>query len=228
MDAASLFDAFRREGQKVLAELHAKDVLRAWGLPVPPCLEAHTRQEVIERAAEVGYPVVLKVLSQAILHKSNVGGVRLGLENPDQLTQAYAEIEAACRPLDSSLSFTVQPMLPPGVEVIVGTTIDPHFGSVVMFGLGGTTTELFKDTVFRVPPLDHAAALAAISSIKTFPLLKGYRGQPARDIDALADILVSVSSLLVRFPFILELDLNPVLAYERGAAVADARIVLRE
>jgi len=133
----------------------------------------------------------------------------------------------ACLPLDPKVTFLVQPMVPSGTEVIVGVTEDPLFGSVVMFGLGGVTAELFKDVVFRIPPLDHPTALATISSIRAFPLLAGYRGQPAADIDTLADILVSVSALITKYPCICAMDLNPVIVHPRGADIVDARMVLR-
>jgi len=133
----------------------------------------------------------------------------------------------ACLPLDPKVTFLVQPRVPPGTEVIVGVTEDPQFGLVMMFGLGGVTAELFKDVILRVPPLDHPTALATISSIQAYPLLAGYRGQLAADINTLADILVSVSAQITKYPCIRAMDLDPVIVHPRGADIVDARMVLR-
>ena len=226
MDVDQLFAAYEQTGRSVLTELHAKDVLRAWGLSVPPCDEAGDLAQALALAARMGYPVALKAHSPAILHRSDVGGVRLNVRNAEELSTAFAEIKAACAHLDPDVRVLVQPMLPPGVEVIIGANQDPQFGALLMFGLGGVTAELFKDVTFRLPPLDLPAARAMIESIQAYPLLDGYRGRPKCDLGAIADVLVSVSSLVVKYPILRELDLNPVLAYEHGVAIADARMVI--
>jgi len=226
MDVDRMFAGYRKAGPSVLTELHAKDILRAWGLPVPACAEAVNLEQAQAHATRLGYPVVLKAHSPAILHRSDVGGVKLNLGDGGAVESAYAEIRAACAAIDPDVHVLVQPMLTPGVEVIIGATQDAQFGTLLMFGLGGVTTELYKDVTFRLPPLDRSAAAGMVSSIEAYPLLDGFRGQPRTDIDAIADILVSVSSLVTRYPFIRELDLNPVLAYPHGAAVVDARMVI--
>jgi acyl-CoA synthetase (NDP forming) len=226
MDVDRLFAEHQQAGRSVLTELHAKEILRAWGLPVPACAEAGSLAQAQAHANRMGYPVVLKAHSPAILHRSDVGGVKLNLGDGGAVSNAYAEIRAACAAVDPDVRILVQPMLPPGVEVIIGATQDPQFGTLLMFGLGGVTTELFKDVTFRLPPLDRAAAAAMVSSIEAYPLLDGFRGQPRTDLGAIADILVAVSLLVTRYPFIRELDLNPVLAYQHGAAVVDARMVI--
>jgi acyl-CoA synthetase (NDP forming) len=226
MDVDRLFAEQQKAGRSVLTELHAKDILRAWGLPVPACTEAVNLEQAQAHATRIGYPVVLKAHSPAILHRSDVGGVKLNLGDAGAVADAYAQIRTACDTLDPDVHVLVQPMLVPGVEVIIGATQDPQFGTLLMFGLGGVTTELFKDVTFRLPPLDRSAAAAMVSSIEAYPLLDGFRGQPRTDLVAIADILVSVSTLVTRYPLIRELDLNPVLAYQHGAAVVDARMVI--
>lgn len=211
----------------VVSELEAKVILRRWGLPVPPCLMANNPAQAAKHAEELGYPVVLKVHSPAIVHKSEAGGVKLNLPDKGAVERAYEEIERMCRPLDPNFKVVVQPMAKPGLEVILGVSEDKQFGKAVMFGLGGIFVELFRDIVFRLIPLDRAQALEMIRSIESFPLLKGFRGRPSADIDALADIIVSLSDLVSRHPAISELDLNPIIVYPKHAAIVDARMVLK-
>lgn len=160
----------------VVSELEAKVILRRWGLPVPPCLMANNPAQAAKHAEELGYPVVLKVHSPAIVHKSEAGGVKLNLPDKGAVERAYEEIERMCRPLDPNFKVVVQPMAKPGLEVILGVSEDKQFGKAVMFGLGGIFVELFRDIVFRLIPLDRAQALEMIRSIESFPLLKGFRG----------------------------------------------------
>lgn len=214
-------------GQKVVSELKAKELLRDWGLPVPPCLVARDPNEAANFADTVGYPVALKVHSPAIIHKSDVGGVKLDLGDRMAVERAYGEIETVCAPLDPHFKVLVQPMAEPGLEVILGVSDDAQFGPVVMFGVGGILVELFQDVSFRLIPLGAPEALDMISSIRAFPLLEGYRGKPAVDIGFLADMVVSLSELVTRYVVISELDLNPVIVYPRGAAIVDARLVLK-
>lgn len=216
----------RTAGGKILTEMDAKDILNRAGLPVPEYRLTDSAEQAIESAAVLGYPAVLKVHSPAITHKSDVGGVKLNLPDPAEVEKAFNEIMGACRPLDPTCRVLVQKMLPPGIEAIIGVSRDAQFGPVIMFGLGGVFTELFQDVVFRLIPVDMEGASQMVSSIRGFALLSGYRGMPGGDIETLARMIVQVSDLVHRHPEILELDINPVMAYPKGAAVVDARLVL--
>jgi acetate---CoA ligase (ADP-forming) subunit beta len=215
-----------KRSQTVLPELESKEILRSWGLPVPPCVVAASVAEAVRSAGQVGYPLAMKVLSPAIVHKSDVGGVKLGLTSEREVEQAFREIEASCRKLDPGFKVLVQPMVKGGIEVILGVSHDPQFGPALMFGAGGVFVELFRDVSFRLIPLKRKDAMEMISSIRAYPLLKGFRGKPGADVDCLADMILSLSELVLAHPEIREIDLNPVLALPQGAAVVDARMVL--
>jgi acetate---CoA ligase (ADP-forming) subunit beta len=215
-----------KQHRTVLPELESKEILRSWGLPVPPSVAASSVAEAVGSAGQMGYPLAMKVLSPAIVHKSDVGGVKLGLTCEREVEQAYREIEASCRKLDPGFKVLVQPMVTGGIEVILGVSRDPQFGPALMFGAGGVFTELFRDVAFRLIPLKRKDAVEMISSIRAYPLLKGFRGKPGADIDCLTDMIVSLSELVMQHPEIREIDLNPVLALPQGAAVVDARMVL--
>jgi acetate---CoA ligase (ADP-forming) subunit beta len=218
--------SLRNQNRSLLTELESKEILRSWGLPVPACVQAASAAEVVSLAGQVGYPIAMKVLSPAIVHKSDAGGVKLDLASALEVDQAYREIEASCRRLDPGFKVLIQPMVKGGIEVILGVSHDPQFGPALMFGAGGVFTELFRDVSFRLIPLKRQDAVDMISSIRAYPLLKGYRGKPGADIGCLADMILSLSELVVAHPEIREIDLNPVLALPQGAAVVDSRMVL--
>lgn len=223
----TLINRYQTERQEVLSEYHAKQILMRWGLPVPRCVLAETASDAIDQAEVMGYPVVLKVHSAKITHKSDLGGVKLNLMNAAAVAQAYAEISASCSPVDPAFKVLVQPMLPPGIEVILGMSQDAQFGPVIMFGLGGLYTELFQDVAFRLLPVNQKQALDMLISVKASKLFQGYRGKPGGDMNCVAQMVVRLSDLIARHPAIVELDLNPVLVYPDCARVADARIVLQ-
>lgn len=222
-----LIQAAVKGGQEVLSELDAKEILREWGLPVPACKVAGSAKEAAATANDMGYPVVLKVHSPAITHKSDVGGVKLDLADALAVEKAYGEIAGSCSKIDPGFKVLVQPMLKPGIEVILGVSRDAQFGPVILFGLGGIYTELFKDVAFRLIPVEAEEARRMVDSIQSVPLLKGFRGKPGGDMDLLTDMIVKVSSLVAAHPEVAEMDLNPVMVYPQGAAVADARMVIR-
>lgn len=221
-----LVTSFRKQNRTLLTELESKEILRSWGLPVPACVQAASAAETVRSAGQIGYPLAMKVLSTSISHKSDVGGVKLGLASAREVEQAYREIEASCRKLDPDFKVLIQPMVKGGIEVILGVSHDPQFGPALMFGAGGVFTELFRDVSFRLIPLKRKDAMDMISSIRAYPLLKGFRGKPGADIDCLAEMILSLSELIVEHPEVREIDLNPVLALPKGAAVVDARMVL--
>jgi acyl-CoA synthetase (NDP forming) len=226
---ADIFRKAQEEGRRVLTEVESKQVLAEAGIPCAVARLATTAEEAAAAAREVGLPAVVKVVSPDIVHKTDVGGVRLGLKTPEEVSQAFHEVTAAARqhmPQARILGVSVQRQAAPGVEVIVGMSKDPQFGPVIMFGLGGILVELFRDVSFRIVPLEPRDARQMIREIKGLPLLMGYRGQPPADLDALERLILRVSELVEAYPEIAELDLNPVFARPDGAEAVDARIVL--
>ncbi|MBI4322128.1 MAG: acetate--CoA ligase family protein [Chloroflexi bacterium] len=220
-----------QDGRHVLTEGEAKRVLAEYGIPVTREILATSADAAVRGAREIGYPVVMKVVSPDILHKSDVGGVRIGVQNDDEARVGYEKILAASQravPSAQILGVSVQEMLPPGVEVIVGVTRDPQFGPVVMFGLGGIFVEVFADAAFGVAPLSDADAEQLIRQTKGYALLKGARGKPPSDIAAIKRVLVAVSRLAVDLDQVQQLDINPLIVYGAGlgAKAADALIVL--
>jgi acyl-CoA synthetase (NDP forming) len=190
---------------------------------------ARSIKEAVAVSREFGFPVVLKVASPDIVHKSDIGGVKVGLTNATQVSKAYREIMTSVKQKEPNASIhgvSVQPMAKPGVEIIIGMSKDAQFGPVIMFGLGGILVEILKDVSFRIVPLAKRDAREMIRDIKGYPVLEGYRGQPPSDVAALEDMILKVSAFVERTPVIKELDLNPVFAYKDGAIAVDARIVL--
>ena len=216
----------KKLGISQVLEPDAINLLDEIGIPTPNHAFVKSKDEAAEAAASIGYPVCMKVVSKDIIHKSDVGGVKLNLNDAEAVKQAFAALEAICEGKAFSGAM-VYPMLKKGDEFIMGLTRDPQFGPVVAFGMGGVFTEVFRDVALRVAPLTKESALDMIRSIKAAPILEGARGQQKKDIDALADILMKLSQLMFVYDEIAEADLNPVFAYAEGAAVADVRILLK-
>ena len=226
-----IIDQARSEGRSVLSEVEAKALLASAGIPVVEAKLATTADEAASVANDIGYPVALKIVSQQITHKSDVGGVVLNIEDADAVRAAFAEITKAGKKADAKAQIdgvSVQRMAEPGVEVITGMTMDPQFGPVLMFGLGGVLVEVLKDVAFRIVPITRRDASQMIREIQGFPILEGHRGAEPSDIGALEALLVQLSEFIEAHPDIVELDLNPVFAYPKGAVAVDARIVLSE
>jgi acyl-CoA synthetase (NDP forming) len=221
----------REEGRTVLTEAESKQLLAGLGIRTTQMRTAASREEAAAVSREVGYPCVLKVASPDITHKSDAGGVKVGLADEVQVAAAYDAIMASCRaafPEADIEGVTVQDMAPPGLEVIVGMATDPQFGPVLMFGLGGVWVEVLKDVSFKIAPLTRDDARAAISEIRAAALLEGFRGADPVDKAALEDILLRVSEFVTATPEVREMDLNPVFAYPDGATAVDARVILGE
>lgn len=217
------------EGRKALLEPEAKMVCMEYGIPVTEFKVAANEEEAAEYAEEIGYPVVLKIVSPEIIHKSDAGGVMINLQNSSEVSEAYRKILVNVKKYNPDariVGVLVQEMAPESTETIVGAIKDPQFGQTIMFGLGGIFVELLKDVSFRVAPITADDALEMITQLKAYPLLKGFRNSPPADVDALVDVLLSTSRLMMENPEIKELDLNPVLAYQKGAKAVDARIIL--
>ena len=231
MSFDSVIAQARAEGRTLLNEVEAKSLLKDAGVSVATTTLATSAAEAQAQAEAAGYPVVLKVVSPDIAHKSDVGGVKLNLKDKEAVAAAYDEIVANSKKAVANARIAgvaVQHMAPQGTEVIVGMTTDPQFGPVLMFGLGGIMVEVLKDVSFRLVPLAEKDADQMINEIKGRPVLEGVRGQPASDIKALKQTILKVSEFVEKHPEVRELDLNPVFAYPDGAMAVDARIVISE
>ena len=218
-----------KEGRKSLLETEAKTVCMEYGIPVTKFELARSEEEAVKFADAIGFPTVLKIVSSDIIHKSDVGGVIVGLKNSDDVRHGYNQILQNVKKHDPKARIAgvlVQEMAPPSTEVIVGAIKDPQFGPAIMFGLGGVFVEVLKDVTFRIAPITEDDACDMISEVKAYPLLKGYRNTPPADIEAIEKILLSTSRLVTDCMEIKELDLNPVIVYEKGAKTVDARIIL--
>lgn len=231
MTGQDIIDRAKSEGRTLLTEVEAKDLLKQAGISVVDTRLASSREEAISISGELGFPVVLKIASSDVVHKSDAGGVELGLETAEQVGEAYDNIIAAIGkafPDAKIQGVSVQKMARPGVEVIVGMSKDAQFGPVLMFGLGGILVEILKDVSFRIVPLVKRDAAEMIRDIKGYPLLEGYRGSEAVDVGNLENLILKVSDYVEKTPDIKELDLNPVFAYSDGAVAVDARVVLED
>ena len=226
-----IIDRARSEGRSVLTEIEAKELLKQAGVSVVDTKLATSREEAISISQQLGFPIVSKIASADVVHKSDAGGVKLGLETPEQVGKAYDDIMGAIKqqyPQATIQGVSVQKMARPGVEVIIGMSKDAQFGPVLMFGLGGILVEILKDVSFRIVPLTKRDAREMIKEIKGYPLLEGYRGQEAVDVSNLEELLLKVSGFVEKNPDIKELDLNPIFAYSDGAVAVDARVILEE
>ena len=217
------------EGRKALLETEAKTICMEYEIPVTAFKLAENEEEAAECAKQLGFPVVLKIVSPDIIHKSDAGGVMVNLKSAEEVQKAYGKILENAKKYNAAariVGVLVQEMAPQSIEVIVGAVKDPQFGQTLMFGLGGIFVEILKDITFRVAPIAREDAQEMITEVKAYPLLKGYRNTPPADIDAIVDVLLSASRLVMENPEIKELDLNPIMAYENGAKTVDARIIL--
>jgi len=209
-----------------MLEHEAMAWLQENGIPVPEFRFAATPDEAAQDCNEIGYPVVMKVVSPQILHKSDYGGVILGIEDERAARSAFERLEQIATDKDFC-GVVIYPMIRDAQEVLLGISRDPQFGPVVAFGLGGIYTEVWRDVALRVAPINRAEAEAMIREIKSFPLLQGVRGQAPRDLDGLADALVNFSRLPFLYPEIGEIDLNPVFLLSKGLVVGDVRVIRR-
>ncbi|MDQ4016447.1 MAG: acetate--CoA ligase family protein [Thermoproteota archaeon] len=227
----SIFENVRKHGRANLLEEEGYEVLQAYGFPTPQSILCTTEQEGIDAARQIGYPLVMKIVSPDIIHKSDAGGVKVGVKTDDELKSAFRTITENALKYKSDAKIKgvlVQEMVKSAKETILGASQDPTFGPVIMFGLGGIYVEVLKDVVFRVAPIHEQEAINMVESIKTIKLLKGVRGEKPSDLKAIADSLQRLSQLVVDFQEIKEFDINPLLVLEEGngARVVDARIIL--
>jgi acetyltransferase len=218
------------EGRHTLFEHEAKRLLHIHGAPHCRDTLVKTEDEAVETFKEINGEVVLKIVSPDILHKSDAGGVRLHLNNEDKVRKAFKDIMSDAKKFDPSADLRgvlVTPMAEEGLEVIIGTKIDDQFGPIIMYGLGGIMVEILKDVSFRVLPISSTTAKWMIRETKSYPILNGVRGKPPGDEKALRRLLLMVSEIIEAYPEIQEMDLNPVIIYESGLNIADARVILK-
>ena len=227
-----VFERVRGEGRLSIGDAEAREILQAYGLKTPTSKVAANPQEAIEIANQIGYPVVLKIASPDILHKTDVGGVKVGLRNAEELRDAFELMVYRAEryvPEARIWGCQVQEMAPPGgLEILVGMNRDPQFGPLVTFGLGGIYVEVLKDVTFRVAPFTIRDAELMLREIRTRALLDGVRGQPAVDKESIVDTLLRIGQLVQEFPEITELDINPLIVYTegQGSIAIDMRLVL--
>jgi len=227
--ASDIFREAHKEERKYLLETEAKTICKEYGIPVTRFKLAKTGKEAVKFAEEIGYPVVLKIVSPDIIHKSDVGGVIVNIKTAEDVQKAYKQILENVKSHKAEariVGVIVQEMAPSSTEIIVGVTKDPQFGPAIMFGLGGIFVEILKDVTFRIAPITEDEAREMITEVKAYPLLRGYRNLPPADIDAIVKILLNTSRLVTEHQENKELDLNPIMVYERGAKTVDARIIL--
>ena len=217
------------DSPRVLNEVESKAMLKAAGIPVVETRFAKTKAAAVAISKEIGFPVALKIMSPNVVHKSDSGGVKLGVQTGAGVDKAITEMRSsvkASQPDAKIEGVSVQAMARKGVEVIIGMSKDPQFGPVLMFGLGGVLVELLKDVSFRIVPVRKVDAAEMVREIKGFPMLQGFRGSEPADLSALEDLIVKVSDFVEQNPQVKELDLNPVFAYGDGAVAVDARVVV--
>jgi acyl-CoA synthetase (NDP forming) len=226
---SEIFRVAAAEERGFLLEHEAKTLCGLYGMPVTKITVARTEDEAVEAAEETGYPIVLKIVSPQVLHKSDAGGVLVNIGDAESIREGYKKILSNVKahvPDAEITGILVQEMAPNGTEVIIGSTRDPTFGPTIMFGLGGIFVEILKDVSFRLAPITRSDAEEMIREIKAYKILEGARGMPPADQEAIAEILLATSRMLMECPEIKELDMNPVLVYEEGARIVDARVIL--
>ena len=231
--ARALIAKARAEKRTALDQAESLELMRAYGLPAPPFAAAKTSAEAKAAAGKIGFPLAMKILSPDVLHKVDVGGVRLNVKDAGEAEQVFEEITGAVRsrlPEARLEGVLVQRMVPAGTEMILGIKRDPRFGALLMFGLGGIYVEVFKDVSFRLSPVRELGAERMIRQLRSFRILQGFRGQPPADLKALEECIERVSQLAEELEQVEELDINPLMAYPQGggAVVADARVLLKK
>ncbi|MEL9908042.1 MAG: acetate--CoA ligase family protein [Desulfurococcus sp.] len=231
MSPRDILAAALKENRFKLLEHEAFQIIKYYGIPSPEVVVVKSPAEAVELADKIGYPIALKIVSPDITHKSDVGGVKLGLKSREEVGKAVEEMLRTVSlkaPNARLVGVLMYNMAPQGLEVIVGGVRDNIFGPVIMFGLGGIFVEVLKDVSFRVAPITMNDALGMLNEIKSSKILDGYRGQPPVDKEAVADIIVKTARLMEENPEIESIDLNPVMAYPKGAMAVDARIILKQ
>jgi acyl-CoA synthetase (NDP forming) len=229
--AKKIIGSVKKEGRHLLMEHESYEVLKAYHFPVIKSILAENENQAAEAGEKIGFPVVLKITSPDIIHKFDFGGVKLNLKNENEVRHAYREIlenVLAKKPGANIRGVLVEEMATNGKEIIIGMNREPQFGPLLMFGMGGIYVEVLEDVTFRLAPIRELTATNMITLTKTHKILEGFRGEPVYDIEAIEDCLKRLSQLVIDFEDIKELDINPLIVYEKGkgCAIVDARIIL--
>lgn len=227
MNIAEVLKKKIESDQMVLTEFESKELLQEIGIKIPEQRLTSSKEETLSAAEKIGFPVVLKLMAEDVIHKSDTGAVKLNLKTKEDVESAYDDLMKI--PAQSEKKISVQGMADePITELIIGMTTDPQFGPALMFGIGGILVELLEDVSFRIAPITEYDANEMIKEIKGFPILDGYRGKPKADLDAIVKTLLKISDLVVKHEEINEMDLNPVFIYEKGLICVDARVILKK
>lgn len=222
-----ILTVIQSEQRKAVLEHEAKMILRKMGIIVPPSALVKTKEEAIEAASKFGYPVVMKLMSVEVIHKTDYGAVVINLQSKEEVKSTYDDFMNRFSSVDVA-GVLVEKMVDKGLELIIGTNTDPTFGPVILFGVGGVMVEAIKDVVFRLCPTSQPQALQAIEEIKARVLLDGFRGMPKVNKEELSNLIVKLSELAWEYrDYIAEMDINPIIANEDGLFPVDARIILK-
>jgi acetyl-CoA synthetase (ADP-forming) len=225
----NIFQVAKAENRNFLFEHEAKMLCGLYGIPITKIEVAKNEDAAVAAAEKIGYPIVLKIVSPQVLHKSDAGGVIVGVTDEKGIRESYQKIISNIKknvPAAVIEGILVQEMAPKGTEIIIGSTVDPTFGPTIMFGLGGIFVEILKDVSFRLAPITKDDAWEMLDEIKAKKMLDGPRGTAKADKETIVNTLLSVSKMLMECPEIKELDMNPILVYEKGARAVDARVIL--
>jgi acyl-CoA synthetase (NDP forming) len=218
-----------KKEKRSLLETEAKELLREYEIPVPDFKLIKSEDEISGLAKEINFPIAMKIVSPEIIHKTDAGGVKLNIKDEKEAKLAYQEIIFKAKKYNKEAQIfgvITDSMIPQTTEIIIGMMQDPHFGPVIMFGLGGIFVEVLKDISFRILPIEERDAGEMITEIKGYEILKGARGEGSKDIEAIKNLLLKISQLALENPEVSEIDLNPVFVFEKGLQVIDARMIL--
>ena len=228
-DAGKIIKNVLASGGEIVPPNKVMDIIKSYGISTPSYVLAKTLNEALKASKAIGFPVVLKIASSDVLHKSDIGGVVVDVESEEEVEKRYNEImNNSIKKVPNALiaGILVQKQVPNTIQVIIGGIRDNQFGPAVMFGLGGVFVELFKDVAFRIAPVTETEALEMMKEIKGYPILSGYRGMKELDISQIAKTIVTISELISNVDEIKEVELNPLFVYEKGTIAVDARIIL--
>ena len=218
-----------KKEKRSLLETEAKELLREYGISVPDFKLIKSKDEIVGLAKEINFPIVMKIVSPDIIHKTEAGGVKVGIKDEKEAKAAYQNIIYKVKKYKKEAKISgviAYSMIPQGTEIIIGMMKDPCFGPTIMFGLGGIFVEILKDISFRILPLEERDAEEMIFEIKGYQILKGIRGETPKDVKSIRDVLMKISQLVMENPEIKEIDLNPIFVFEKGLQVVDARMIL--
>jgi len=230
MEIEIIVEKISDSGKKIALPDEALDIVKLAGIDVPDHILVKSPGEAMEASAEIGFPLVMKTASTEAIHKSEAGGVVLGIQGVEEVEENYNNIMANLKSETPNVQISgilLQKQIPEATHLIVGGLHDEQFGPVVMFGMGGVLVELFKDVSFRIAPVTETEALEMIREIKAYPALSGYRGSKALDIEQIVKTVIIISDLITNISTIKEVELNPLLAYEKNVMAVDARVILR-